>query len=64
MCESEGFSTLLELFGNDAFGLNHRYFLHLDGQDRMWLSAEDGCEGTPSEGRSLIGKLGGILSGK
>ena len=30
----------------------------------MWLSAEDGCEGTPDEGKSLIGKLGGILFGK
>ena len=28
------------------------------------VSAEDGCEGTPSEGRSLMGKLGGILFGK
>jgi len=62
--EAEGFATFAERFGADAFGLNHRCFLHLDGQDRVWLSAEDGCEGTPSEGRSLLGKLGGMLFGK
>ena len=62
--EAEGFATFAERFGTDAFGLNHRCFLHLDGQDRVWLSAEDGCEGTPSEGRSLLGKLGGMLFGK
>ncbi|KAL7527318.1 hypothetical protein ACHAXR_005233, partial [Thalassiosira sp. AJA248-18] len=64
MYESEGFTTFSKEFGNDAFGLNHRFFLHSDDQSRMWLSAEDGCEGTPSEGRSLMGKLGGILFGK
>jgi len=62
--EAEGFNSFSEQFGKDAFGLNHRFFLHLDGQSKMWLSAEDGCEGTPSEGRSLMGKLGGILFGK
>eukprot|EP00581_Thalassiosira_minuscula_P007716 CAMPEP_0183709800 /NCGR_PEP_ID=MMETSP0737-20130205/5771_1 /TAXON_ID=385413 /ORGANISM="Thalassiosira miniscula, Strain CCMP1093" /LENGTH=260 /DNA_ID=CAMNT_0025937995 /DNA_START=161 /DNA_END=943 /DNA_ORIENTATION=+ len=64
MYESEGFGTFSERFGKDAFGLNHRFYLHLDNQNRMWLSAEDGCEGTPSEGRSLMGKLGGMLFGK
>lgn len=64
MYESEGFTTFTEECGEEAFGLNHRCFLHLDGQNRMWLSAEDGCEGTPSEGRNLMGKLGGILFGK
>ena len=62
--ESEGFDTFSEQFGKDGFGLNHRCFLHLDDQSRMWLSAEDGCEGTPSEGRSLMGKLGEMLFGK
>lgn len=62
--ESEGFATFAEEFGSDAFGLNHRFFLHLDGQERMWLSAEDGCEGTPSAGRNIMGKLGGILFGR
>eukprot|EP00578_Thalassiosira_sp_NH16_P006414 CAMPEP_0181124378 /NCGR_PEP_ID=MMETSP1071-20121207/26447_1 /TAXON_ID=35127 /ORGANISM="Thalassiosira sp., Strain NH16" /LENGTH=300 /DNA_ID=CAMNT_0023209675 /DNA_START=79 /DNA_END=981 /DNA_ORIENTATION=+ len=64
MYEEEGFTTFSKEFGNEAFGLNHRFYLHLDGQSRMWLSAEDGCEGTPSEGRNLMGKLGGILFGK
>lgn len=62
--EAEGFANFAERFGADAFGLNHRFFLHLDGEGRMWLSAEDGCEGTPSEERSLMGKLGGMLFGK
>lgn len=62
--EAEGFATFAERFGTDAFGLNHRFFLHLDDSSRVWLSAEDGCEGTPSEGRSLLGKLGGMLFGK
>lgn len=64
MYESEGFGTFSKEFGNEAYGLNHRCFLHLDDQERMWLSAEDGCEGTPSAGRSLMGKLGGILFGR
>ena len=62
--QSEGYETFTQECGEEALGLNHRFFLHLDGQDRMWLSAEDGCEGTPSEGRSLMGKLGGMLFGK
>ena len=45
--ESEGFKTFKEKFGSKAFGLNHRCYLHLDKQKQMWLSAEDGCEGTP-----------------
>mmetsp|Transcript_9983 Transcript_9983/g.15092 ORF Transcript_9983/g.15092 Transcript_9983/m.15092 type:complete len:331 (+) Transcript_9983:1-993(+) len=64
MYEAEGFDAFSDQFGKEAFGLNHRFFLHLDDRERMWLSAEDGCEGTPSEGRSLMGKLGGILFGK
>lgn len=61
--ESEGFTTFSKEFGKDAFGLNHRFYLHLDDRSRMWLSAEDGCEGTPSEGKSLMGKLGGMIFG-
>lgn len=64
MYEEEGFGSFSKEFGNDAFGLNHRFFLHLDDRERMWLCAEDGCEGTPSGGRSLMGKLGGILFGR
>jgi hypothetical protein len=62
--ESEGFATFSNEFGKDAFGLNHRFYLHLDNQNKMWLSAEDGCEGTPGESRSLLGKLGGMLFGQ
>jgi len=63
MYETEGYSTFGKEFGNEAFGLNHRFYLHLDNQNRMWLSAEDGCEGTPSDGSSLMKKLGGMLFG-
>eukprot|EP01083_Nonionella_stella_P019140 53207_1 len=61
--ESEGYESFSKEFGNEAFGLNHRFYLHSDGQDKMWLSAEDGCEGTPGEARSLMGKLGEMLFG-
>mmetsp|Transcript_1385 Transcript_1385/g.1850 ORF Transcript_1385/g.1850 Transcript_1385/m.1850 type:complete len:245 (-) Transcript_1385:23-757(-) len=45
--ESEGFRTFKERFGAEAFGLHHRFYLHFDGMNRIWLAAEDGCEGTP-----------------
>ncbi len=64
MYEDEGYSTFGNEFGNEAFGLNHRFFLHLDNQNKMWLSAEDGCEGTPADGTSLMKKLGGMLFGR
>ena len=31
--------------GPDSFTLNHRCYWHLDQQNNLWLSAEDGCEG-------------------
>ena len=43
--EGEGVQGFRSRFGPSAFTLNHRFYLHLDGQNRMWLSAEDGCEG-------------------
>ena len=43
--EAEGFETFRSKFGQDAFTLHHRFYLHFDRQDRLWLSAEDGCEG-------------------
>jgi len=46
--EKEGFQTYREQFGKDAFGLHHRFYLHFDRGNQMWLSAEDGCEGTPA----------------
>jgi len=45
--ENEGFRKFKEMFGQKAFGLHNRFYLHYDGMYRMWLSAEDGCEGTP-----------------
>lgn len=61
--ETEGYITFGKEFGNEAFGLNHRFYLHLDDNQRMWLCAEDGCEGTPADGTSLMKKLGGMLFG-
>lgn len=37
-------------FGPKAFGLHHRCYWHLDREDNLWLSAEDGCEGRLAEG--------------
>ena len=63
--ESEGYTTFTKDFNADkGYGLNHRFYLHYDNSNRMWLSAEDGCEGTPDEGKSFINKLGGMLFGK
>jgi hypothetical protein len=63
MYETEGVS-FTNIYGEKAFGLNHRFFLHFDVKNRMWLCAEDGCEGTPSEGKSLMSTIGGMLFGK
>ena len=38
-------ASFAESFGISAYGLHHRFYLHFDGQKRLWLSAEDGCEG-------------------
>ncbi len=43
--ELEGFKTFRSKFGESAFTLHHRFYLHLDRQNQLWLSAEDGCEG-------------------
>jgi hypothetical protein len=45
MLENEGFSTFRAKFGEQAYALHHRFYLHLDGRNQLWLSAEDGCEG-------------------
>merc|ERR1719162_1642324 len=47
--EAEGFQGFKENYGSQAFGLHHRCYLHFDSSNRMWLSAEDGCEGSPSQ---------------
>ena len=46
--EKEGCPTYRTNFGPEAFGLHHRCYLHFDSSNKMWLSAEDGCEGTPA----------------
>ena len=61
---SEGFTDFKTRYGPEAYGLNHRFYLHLDNGGKMWLSAEDGCEGTPKEGGNLFGRIGELLFGK
>eukprot|EP00316_Scyphosphaera_apsteinii_P012813 CAMPEP_0119340886 /NCGR_PEP_ID=MMETSP1333-20130426/101212_1 /TAXON_ID=418940 /ORGANISM="Scyphosphaera apsteinii, Strain RCC1455" /LENGTH=224 /DNA_ID=CAMNT_0007352741 /DNA_START=122 /DNA_END=796 /DNA_ORIENTATION=- len=56
--EKEGFQAFRNKFGAQAFTLHHRFFLHLDQQNRLWLSAEDGCEGFPSKHSSIMGPRG------
>lgn len=63
--EEEGFKDFRKQFGQNSYALHHRFYLHKDGNERMWLSAEDGCEGTPSVGKlnsnplsSLFGMFG------
>ncbi len=46
--ESEGFGDFRAKFGGEAFTLHHRFYLHLDPRNQLWLSAEDGCEGQPA----------------
>ena len=49
--KNEGYTSFGK-FGATAYTLNHRFYLHLDRQSRVWLAAEDGCEGTPAAGQS------------
>ena len=51
MLEAEGFDTFKEKFGQAAYTLHHRFYLHFDRQNRMWLSAEDGCEGVAASAK-------------
>ena len=46
--EEEGFANFRQRFGPASFALHHRFYLHMDAFNRLWLSAEDGCEGTPA----------------
>ncbi len=46
--EQEGFHNFRDRFGPKSFALHHRFYLHWDSLNRLWLSAEDGCEGTPA----------------
>lgn len=47
--ESEGLESFKATFGPEAFCLHHRFYLHLDRRNQLWLSAEDGCEGQPAQ---------------
>ena len=59
--ESTGVSNALQpkagafsrKFGPEAYALHHRFYLHLDRANRLWLAAEDGCEGTPAAKSSI-----------
>lgn len=46
--EQEGFYNFREKFGPKSFALHHRFYFHWDNLNRLWLAAEDGCEGTPA----------------
>ena len=61
MLQGEGFASFKDKFGLDAFTLHHKCYLHYDGFNKMWLSAEDGCEGTPSGDGGMMAKLKGAL---
>ena len=55
--EQEGFTNFRELFGPDSFALHHRFYLHVDRNNDLWLSAEDGCEGTPASTNNPVANL-------
>jgi hypothetical protein len=65
-----GYANFSIEMGKEAYGLHHRFFLHYDDRGRMWLCAEDGCEGTPIDYAAkkrggLFGKLlDGMMFGK
>lgn len=65
--EAEGFQGFRGKYGDAAYALHHRFYLHLDGRDAMWLSAEDGCEGEPwaEDGtiKGFVGWLKGAAAG-
>jgi hypothetical protein len=56
--EQEGFRDFRKKFGDSAYTLSHRFYLHSDRSGNMWLAAEDGCEGFPqAEGQSIFSPL-------
>eukprot|EP00548_Thalassiothrix_antarctica_P002942 CAMPEP_0194142902 /NCGR_PEP_ID=MMETSP0152-20130528/12113_1 /TAXON_ID=1049557 /ORGANISM="Thalassiothrix antarctica, Strain L6-D1" /LENGTH=235 /DNA_ID=CAMNT_0038842055 /DNA_START=162 /DNA_END=869 /DNA_ORIENTATION=- len=61
--ESEGFSDFKQRFGPQAFALHHRFYLHYDRGNSMWLSAEDGCEGTPAPAgnQSVVNRIASLM---
>jgi len=60
--EKEGFSGFRSRFGPKAFALHHRCYLHYDNGNSMWLSAEDGCEGTPApESNGVVNRIAALM---
>lgn len=59
--KSGGYTNFSKEMGKEAFGLHHRFFLHYDDRGRMWLCAEDGCEGTPVDLEGTRGLFGTLL---
>jgi len=47
--EAEGSAGFKTKYGENSFGLSHRCYLRYDAGNRFWVSAEDGCEGTPRQ---------------
>jgi hypothetical protein len=43
--EQEGFTNVREQFGPKSFSLHHKFHVHWDAMNWLWLSAKDGCEG-------------------
>lgn len=60
--EKEGFTDFRSRFGPKSFALHHRFYLHYDRGNSMWLSAEDGCEGTPApDTGGVVNRLAALM---
>jgi len=46
--ETDGYAGFRKRYGPDSFALHHRFYFRHDRAGLLWLSAEDGCEGTPA----------------
>merc|ERR1719491_2109945 len=57
----EGYTNFPTRFGPTAFALHHRFYLHYDNQNRVWLSAEDGCEGYPDSTTTPTSGIDGVV---
>lgn len=56
--ESEGVANFKSKYGQEAYTLHHRFYLHSDNVGGFWLSAEDGCEGVAQDMNSRRDGLG------
>ena len=61
MLTSEGYKAFKSSFGDAAYTLHHRFYLHLDPKNQLWLSAEDGCEGYPAPAPGASKRLLGLF---